>query len=565
MSGGQFFLGLHIGHDRAITVADSERIVFHTAVERLDREKHSESHRLPETELRLILDYLGLGMVEFQGACISYHGVDSARITATMQSDFQRRFPDFRGRFSTLDHHLAHALATHVCSGFDSALVFVADGSGDQRLWGTQAESVFHVGKEMFYLLDERLQSHPLTHIGRPEFYEPSFFRPEDAGRQISLGLKYEQITYLCGFRAGQAGQTMALAGFGEPLFDFRHMLPGDLGFSLRYPDFLREFEQLAAAEGQTLREFALTRRADIAATYQQFLEEALSRIMRSITTATDAANVCFAGGLFLNCISNRRLHNDLAGRDLYFLPACNDEGQSLGTAAYAFWQESGRLPAMSEEFPYLGRAFDNDQCAAALRAASLRYEILADDQLSRQLAALLCEGFIVGVLRGRSEAGPRALGHRSILADPGDRTLKDRLDRGIKRRAEFRPYAPMMSEGAIGHLTDLDTPSPHMLLTVQVREEFRSALPGIVHVDGSTRVQTVNGRDDPFLAQLLEDFEAVAGLPVLLNTSFNDELEPMVDSPADAIRVFLSTDLDALVLGNCLHLRRERSHSRHR
>ncbi|SDX97826.1 carbamoyltransferase, partial [Ruegeria halocynthiae] len=553
----RYFLGLHIGHDRAITVADDSTIIFHTAVERLDRKKHSDSFLLPVEEITTILSYLKINVVDLEGVCISYLAVEASRVSDTLEASFRDAFPEFDGRFSALDHHLAHALGAKVCSGFDEAMVVVADGAGDQRLWGSQSETIYHVSSDTFYLLDERVQSPPLTYVNRPEFYDPSYFRPDDQERQISLGLKYEQITYLCGFGPGQAGQTMALAAFGEPLFDYRNMLPKDLSFSLRYTDFLREFEAIAKAEGQSLVQFARERRSDIAATYQAYLSDALSAIVKDALDRFPSKRVCFSGGLFLNCLSNRRLHDEHPDRELFFFPACNDEGQSIGTAAYAYWQSHSKLPERPHEFPYLGRKFSDAECEAALKSAKLPYDSLSEDEMLEGLVDLLVTGKIVGVVRGRSECGPRALGHRSILADPRSMKSKRRLDEGIKRRAEFRPYAPMILEDRSGEMTDFDARAPHMLVTASVKPSERDHIPAVVHVDGSTRVQTVDMDDDLWLRDLLQRFYERTGVPVLLNTSFNDEVQPMVDSPSDAIDVFCSTDLDVLVLGNCLHLRR--------
>lgn len=310
-----------------------------------------------------------------------------------------------------------------------------------------------------------------------------------------------------------------------------------------------------------SLVQFAKARRSDIAATYQAYLSDALSAIVKDALNRFPSRRVCFSGGLFLNCLSNRRLHDEHPDRELFFFPACNDEGQSIGTAAYAYWQEHSNLPQRPKEFPYLGREFSDAECKDALKSFDLQYDHLSDDVLLDRLVDLLTAGKIVGLLRGRSECGPRALGHRSILADPRSIKSKQRLDEGIKRRAEFRPYAPMILKERSREITDFGASAPHMLVTASVKHSERDRIPAVVHVDGSTRVQTVDDSDDPWLRDLLERFYARTGVPVLLNTSFNDEVQPMVDSPLDAIDVFCSTDLDALVLGKCLHLRQERRH----
>jgi len=549
-------LGLHIGHDRAITVATGGQITFHTAVERLDRRKHSDSPDLPIAEIRRVVDRLEIPLSMIDAVCVTYHAVESSRIVRTLEADFKEAFPDFSGSFFTLDHHLAHALGALSCSPFDDALVLVADGAGDARLWGSQSESLFHVSRRNFYLVEERLQDRPLSHVFRPEFFLPDFFGPGEQKRQISLGLKYEQLTYLCGFRPGQAGQTMALASYGRPLFDIEPLVPRNFGFSLRYVDVLDRMDEIARGYGLTLRQFAKQDRADIAATAQHFLERSIINLVDYLVTTYNPRNLCFAGGLFLNCPTNRLIVDKHQNRGLFFLPACHDEGQSIGAAAYAHWQMNEALPTVVSTFPYLGLEYSDDECAAALRKAGLTFQRHDDATLASHLAMLLANGRICGVLRGRSEAGPRALGHRSILADPRPRETKSRLDAGVKRRAEFRPYAPMVYSARTDAYFEPETQSPYMLLTTRVRPEFRQRLQAITHVDNTARVQVVDPERSPFLAELLLRFEQHAGVAALLNTSFNDESEPIVDSPEDAIRTYQTTDLDALVLGNHLHVK---------
>jgi len=550
-------LGLHIGHDRAITLTQGSEITFHIAVERLDRKKHSDSADIPAAEIVHVLDRLSISPRLLDGVCITYHSVEASRIARTLEADFKAALPEFRGRFFALDHHLAHALAALACSPFDEALVLVADGAGDIRLWGTQSESLFHVSRQHFYLLEERLQDRPLPFARRPEFYLPDFFAAMDQKRQISLGLKYEQITYLCGFGPNQAGQTMALASFGEPLFDIEPLLPRNFGFSLRYVDLLDRMDEMAHKKGITLRQFAQAERAHVAATAQHFLERGMTNLVDYIAETYDPHTMCFAGGVFLNCPTNRAIRRRLADRQVFFLPASHDEGQSIGAAAYAHWQITEALPSVVADFPYLGFAPSDDECAAAFHSAGLSFEHHDDASLARRLATILADGAICGIARGRSEAGPRALGNRSILADPRRLSSKQRLDQGIKRRAEFRPYAPMVHAARADVYFEAEPQSPYMLLTSRVRPEYRERLRAVTHVDNSARAQIVDPKRSPFLAELLLCFEELTGVAALLNTSFNDEREPIVDSPAHALRTYLTTDLDALVLGNNLHVKR--------
>lgn len=550
-------LGLHIGHDRAISIAQGNRITFHLGVERLDRTKHSESHKLPAEAIRQTLRRISLPVSTLDAVCITYHQVDAPRVTAILEAEFREDFKDFSGTFSVIDHHLAHALGAFSCSPFEQSLVLVADGAGDIRPWGTQSESLFHVSRSEFYLLEERLQGRPLTLINRPEFYIPEFFDPADLNRQISIGLKYEQITYLCGFAPGQAGQTMALAAFGVPLFDLSYLVPRNFGFSLRYVDLLDGLGEIARQHQMTLLQFARRSRDDIAATAQKYLEMSLVALVDYIVEAYEPEALCFSGGVFLNCPVNRKILDRHSGIRQFTMPVCNDEGQSIGAAAYATWQITSSLPQVDSAFPYLGLSYSLDECRQSLCQAGLKYEEYEDDdQLAFELARLLAAGKICAVLRGRSESGPRALGNRSILGDPRFRDTKTRLDNGIKRRAAFRPYAPIVLESRAQRYFDITANSPYMLLTASVKQEYRDALLSVTHVDGTARVQTITPDAQPFLAKLLACCEESTGLAVLLNTSFNDQAEPMVESPADAIRTFLSTDLDVLLVGSLLHIK---------
>lgn len=549
-------LGLHVGHDRGITIVQNGQVVFHIAVERLDRNKHSDSPDLPIETIRQALHRLSIPVHAIDAVSVTYHGVQAERISSTLEADFRAAFPEFAGAFSALDHHLAHALGALACSSFDEAVVLVADGAGDLRLWGSQSESLFHVSRKHFYLLDERVQDRPSSLVHRPEFFDPHFFSPEDQKRQISIGLKYEQLTYLCGFGPGQAGQTMALAGHGTPLFDVGPYLPRNFSFSLRYVDLLDRIAEMAIQRGLTLRQFAHKQRADIAATAQAYLQSALTKLVEYVVQAYNPTNLCFSGGVFLNCATNRDIVVNHHDRGLFFLPACHDEGQSLGAAAYAHWQLTSSLPSVLAEFPYLGFEYSQEECEAAFIDEGLSFERLDERGLAARVAGLISSGRICAVLRGRSEVGPRALGHRSIFADPRTLQSKVRLDQGIKRRQEFRPYAPMLLLSRLPDYFEEQVESPHMLLTARVNPRHRDQLQAVVHVDDTARIQTVGPDDDAFLCALLTQFEEQTGVAALLNTSFNDEREPIVESPRDAIRTFKTTDLDALALGTALHVK---------
>ncbi|NBC31864.1 MAG: hypothetical protein GVY13_04235 [Alphaproteobacteria bacterium] len=294
------YLGLHVGHDRAISVVSDGRLIFHIAAERIDRVKYSFSPELPISQIKVVLASLDIKASDLRAVAVSYHGICAKQIARTFEREFLMHFSDFNGAFFAVNHHLAHALGSFVASGQDESLSFVADGAGDTRHWGTQAETLFHVNRTNFYLVQERLQHQGYNSHNRPEFYDVSFFRPEDDYRQISLGLKYEQMTYLCGFKPGQAGQTMALASYGNPLIDVERYVPKDFRFSLTYTNILAELAEMAQKQDLTLREFAALNRADIAATVQEYLQYSLVSLTNYIIEHYKPKNLSFSGGVFL-------------------------------------------------------------------------------------------------------------------------------------------------------------------------------------------------------------------------------------------------------------------------
>jgi carbamoyltransferase len=261
---------------------------------------------------------------------------------------------------------------------------------------------------------------------------------------------------------------------------------------------------------------------------------------------------------VFLNCPSNRALVDHHPNTNLFFMPAAHDEGQSIGASAYAYWKCNNELPLVDSSFPYLGFSYTPVEIEAEIKDRGLRFKALEAAERAQHVADLLQGGQVIGVLQGRTETGPRALGHRSILADPRTLESKHKLDMGIKGRAEFRPYAPMVRQCDIKDWFIEGGDSPFMLLTANVRPHCRELIPAVTHVDGSARPQSVSPQDDSFLFNTLSHFAEHTGVPILLNTSFNRADEPIVETPGDALNTFLSTELDAVLLENYLVLKPE-------
>jgi carbamoyltransferase len=442
------------------------------------------------------------------------------------------------GPLLAFEHHLSHAASAWCFSGFGEAAVLTVDGVGE---WATTA-------------------------YGRGAGDRLELF--EEVRFPHSLGLFYAAITAYLGFRVdGGEGKVMGLAPYGRPRFvrELRRVLidepDGGFRLDLAYFDFLagRRMFSDALAEllggpprlpGEPLAE----RHRDVARSAQQVLEEVLLAKVRYLHRRVGGENLCLAGGVALNCVANGRLLRDGPFRRLFVPPAPGDAGGALGAAALAHRQLAGegRRPARAVQtlrHAFLGPRWSAEEVASLLAAAGLPTADFRgrEAELVDAVAARLAAGEVVGWFQGAMEIGPRALGARSILASPFAAATRERVNRHVKRRERFRPFAPaVLAESAAEHF-DLDHPSPYMLETCAVRRP--EELAAVTHVDGSARPQTVDPATAPRLAALLAAFARRTGSAVLLNTSFNVRGEPMVASPADALFCFVDAGLDALVI----------------
>jgi carbamoyltransferase len=421
-----------------------------------------------------------------------------------------------------VEHHLAHAASAFLASPFDEAAILTVDRRGER----TTTMLAHGSGTTIT----------PLVRIEVPH----------------SLGNLYNVITRYLGFhREGDEGKVMGLAPYGQPRYQDhfeRWVCLTDDGFQLdtsaiRLPFGPDLIDSLGPprASGEPLDE----RHADIAASLQQTLERALLHLGRRLHAATGAANLCMAGGVALNCVANARLAEEGPFRRVWVQPAANDAGASLGAALWVYHAMNGQL-RWGMEHAYLGPAYDEAACRAALEAAGLPRHRPAD--LAGTVARLLAEGNTVGWFQGRMEFGPRALGNRSILADPRLAEMKHVLNGRVKHREPFRPYAPSVLEERAAAYFNPPTSSPFMLFTHQVIQP--DIIPAVTHTDGTARVQTVKCDTNPAFHKLIAAFERITGVPVLINTSFNVTGEPIVCTPDQAIATYLSTGLDALALG---------------
>lgn len=546
-------LGIHLGHDRAASIVKDGHLHSHIAEERLDRVKHSTLAEVPYRSIDALLRAGRYGIGDFAAIGVTYANYD----IHTFLPEIRDRLADYYCRqippLVPVTHHLAHALSAFHTSDFDEALVFVADGAGDPVEGGRlEAESWYLASPQGMEAIGRRTQEFVVDVYDVPVLFLYPLMN-EGAMAEMSFGYKYEQFTSLLGFGPQQEGTTMALAAYGKPLIDTQQYRFDNLDYSVRRGDVLDTLDNLRRTRGLSYPEFVRRERPHIAATVQAFVEHAIFSILRTLKGQIAGRNLCLSGGIFLNCVLNHKILASGLFEQVHIVPAAGDDGQSIGAAFHSYHLTCGRPFSSSKPLPYLGLRHGTREIRRAIARYNLVFERLPDQVLARRIVSCLLAGQVVGVLRGRSELGPRALCHRSLLADPRSCRLRDRLNRKIKRREIFRPFAPVVSAEDQDRFFKFAGESRYMLLSGQVRKQYRHALRGITHKDGSARVQAISDRDDPFVHRILKIFEQETGFPILLNTSFNGRGEPIVESPENAIATVLANGIDVLVLENHL------------
>ncbi len=483
------------------------------------------------------------------------------RMLSRMLSDIDPKFDKTRLRFS--EHHFSHAASAFYPSPFHEAVVLTIDGVGE---WATASAGIGRGSK--LEIKKELLFPH-------------------------SLGLLYSAFTYYTGFKVNSGEyKVMGLAPYGEAKYKDLILskivdLKEDGTFRLDQSYFnyctglTMTNDKFARLFGNAVRDpskdLLTPFHMDVAASIQAVTDEIILRLTRSLAREYKIANLCLAGGVALNCVANGKVLRDGAFENVWIQPAAGDAGGALG-AALAGWHlglEKPRVinPRDSMHGAFLGPSYDQGTIEQQLSGEGAVYENASDGGVIDVTARSLAEGKAVGWFQGRMEFGPRALGSRSILADPRSPTMQKLLNLKIKHRESFRPFAPAVLREDVASWFELDYDSPYMLLVADVKREhlremtaderklfgidklnvMRSTIPAVTHVDNSARVQTVHSDTNPRFHALLTRFKELTGCPVLVNTSFNVRGEPIVCSPKDALRCFLGTELDLLVCGNAL------------
>lgn len=526
-------------HDPAAALVIDGRTVAAAEEERFSRRKHGKrplpfsAWELPELSARWCLEQAGLTPADLDVVAYSYDP-ELARPAEAMglddpwdhlRQEYARRAPEFLAealpglrpeRVRFVAHHVAHAASAGLASPHDDSAVLVLDGRGEcaSHLAGVYSDGELKV-----------LAAQELPH---------------------SLGLFYEELTDHLGFlRSSDEYKVMALASYGTPRFrdrlgEYVHA-DGTGGYVAEHVPWERLVPR--RADG-----FPLTAdHADLAASAQACLEDMTLDLGCWLHEKTGRRTLSMAGGVALNCVANSRLYREGPFEDVWVQPAAGDAGTALGAALHvAQEQEAGPVAPMPTAA--LGRGWSDHELRAILDEAAVPYD--EPEDIAEAVAEELANNGIVAWYQGRSEYGPRALGHRSLLAHPGHQDNLERLN-AVKGREEFRPVAPMVLADRAGELFEGGPlPSPYMLFVHDVREPWRDRIPAVVHVDGTARAQTVEERAEPLVARMLAAFDRRTGIPVVVNTSLNTAGRPMVDTPREALECFGSAPVDLLAIG---------------
>lgn len=554
-------------HDAAAALIKDGKLVAASLEERFSRKKHDYS--FPINAINFCLEQEGIRprdvdyVVFYEKPFLKFE-----RILKQVFSSFPLTYPVFRESMSVWlkdklwikaliqetfgieeerilfsHHHLSHAASAFYPSPFEEAAILTIDGVGE---WTTTA-------------------------IGYGRGHEVKLF--EEIRFPHSIGLLYSAFTAFLGFKVNNGEyKVMGMAPYGEPRYvdKIRNLIEieddGTFRLNMKYfafhrstkRTFSRAFTKLFGEprdpeEAEHLDQYY----ADIAASIQKITEEAIVKLARRVKERTGSENLVMAGGVALNSKANGLILKETGFKNIYIQPEAGDGGGALGAALLAHAILTGERPSFVLDHAYWGKGFENGEIEKFLRENNIKYEELTDDRLIERTVDLLVQGKVIGWYQGKFEWGPRALGNRSILADPRRAEMKDIVNRKIKFREPFRPFAPSTLEETAEEYFELgpnrnQLPLRFMLMVVPVKED-RRVIPAVTHVDGSARVQTVKEELNPLYYRLIKSFGEATGVPVILNTSFNLRGEPIVTTPENAYSTFSRSGMDALIMGNYL------------
>ena len=540
-------------HDSSACIVRDGQVLFAITEERLSRVKHDKSFPVNSIKACLNyvqvkpddLDYIGIGWPSAEQ--IYSHDIKSF-LTGTLKpnwfnatksfasqwlmkggmSEFVNIFGSTSAKVFQVDHHLAHAISTYAFSGFKEATVVIIDGRG-----GWETTSIWHGN-------DGTLDS--VLIVPWPN----------------SLGLFYAEFTHYLGFQKySDEWKVMGLAPYGQPGIDLSKFIRVDSPYWVdgkgllgdRYDD-VSAISRILGPKREPESKIE-QRHKDISYAVQEACEQSMMQVVKMAIEKTGCRNLCLAGGVALNSKANGKILTSGLVDRMFVQPAASDDGTALGAALFPYLKTEGKLPLTTMRNAYLGPEFSDESIGKLLKTYKLHHTHL--DNVAETAAEMLVDGKIIGWFQGRMEFGPRALGNRSILSDPRQPDMQDKVNEAVKFRESWRPFAPSILAESAGEYLENVKDSPFMILTDQVKSDKQSIVPAITHVDGSARPQTVEKEINPLYWQLIKAFEQRAGVPVVMNTSFNLRGEAIVCTPAEAIRTFMTSGMDALFLGSYL------------
>ncbi len=543
-------------HDSTAVLLKDGEVLAAIEEERLDRIKHSNC--FPVRAIRHCLSQQGLTLADVDLIATNHEERTNAGVyakNAFLDDAGERRSPDGRKFYASLferefgvdissklrfcNHHLAHAWSAYVPSGYDRALVVVLDGDGDNR------SGMIFSGEG------------------------PKLIKLKEFALNQSLGNLYTALITLIGYNRFDEYKVMGLAPYGDPsvysgiLEKCYQLLPAGNYSLADQIVWLSHFDSAGLVDRARRKGEPFTQaHMDLAAAIQQMLERIVLHVVSHYKKATRHEYLCLAGGVAHNCTMNGKLLYSGMFKNVFVQPAAHDAGGALGAAYAVLSHHQSLLRARKAEHLYFGTHVGTDELIEKTLGAwgdFLSFEKV--DRVAETTAKLLADGNVVGWVQGRSEFGPRALGNRSILADPRPAENKTLVNQMVKKRESYRPFAPSVLEEKVQDFFDVPENQlayPFMIFVVQVRQEARNILQAITHLDGTARLHSVSKEVNPIYYELISEFEKRTGVPVLLNTSFNNNVEPIVDTAEDAIVCYLTTGLHYLVIGNYVASKRE-------
>lgn len=530
-----------ISWNNAACILVDGQLVAMVEEERLNRIKHAP-RMAPKLAMEYCLrqarvaleqvDYVAVGFDSAARAALGnlrseeslLSGLNQAALWLRDGSIYERKLPlesYDRNRVIFVNHHRAHATSSFFASGFSEANILSLDGSGGSE------SGVLGIGRGTDIQVLKTVSN------------------------RGSWGLMYEAITEKLGFRRHSGeGKVMGLAAYGKP--DPKGLPFVNWDGDIPVIDVEKRKAFIQSLKLRQKDDPITEEHENLAATLQDTLERAASRMAEWLHEQSGMRRLCLAGGTALNCSMNGKLARLPWVDEIFVQPAAHDAGTALGAALSVYVEKSGQRPAWRMEHAYWGPEFTNEQIQEALSAfQDLRF--YKSDNIFAETAKLLAEGKIIGWFQGRSEVGPRALGNRSILADPSRPEMKDRVNNQVKHREPWRPFAPSVLEEAVGRYIDQPIPSLFMILAFDTKPEMKAEIAAAIHVDGTCRPQTVSRATNPRYWQLIKCFEELTGIPSVLNTSFNVDSQPIVNTPEEAIDTFVNCGIEVLAIGDFL------------